>query len=62
MFNRIMGNKSKSERILELENDLYKLNSVVRSLLEELGYVADYNFQWGDVDGVKKIKKEKEDE
>jgi hypothetical protein len=47
----------KNKEIEDLQNDLYKLNTVVKSLCEELGYAVDFNLEWDEVSGV--IKKDK---
>ena len=57
MFDNWLGKKKEIE---DLQNEIYQINSILNSLLEDLGYVADYDMQWEEVRGVKKIVKSKE--
>jgi hypothetical protein len=52
-----MKNSIKS-KLEELQEDIYKLNSVVKSLCDELGYAVALNLKWDEVDGV--VKKAKD--
>ena len=45
-------------KLKELQEDIYKLNSVVKSLCDELGYAVALNLKWDEVDGV--VKKAKD--
>jgi hypothetical protein len=54
---RFLKTKDK-ERIKELESDVYKLNTVVKSLCDELGYAINWSLAWDEVDGV--VKKAKD--
>lgn len=60
---RLFGSsKDYRRRIKDLEDDVYKLSTILKSLLKELGYSAHYNLEWGELDGVKKIEKAAENE
>ena len=55
--------KSKKDKIKKLEGELSKLQQVVDSLLEELGYTVTtsvYDYEWNDYEVTKKEKKEDE--
>ena len=56
--------KSKKDKIKKLEGDLSKLQQVVDSLLEELGYTVTtsvYDYEWNDYEVVKVGNKKKDD-
>ena len=60
---RLFGSsKYYRRRIKDSEDDVYKLSTILKSLLKELGYSAHYNLEWGELDGVKKIEKDAENE
>ena len=55
--------RSTKKKVKKLEGDLSKLQQVVDSLLEELGYTVTtsvYNSEWDDYEVIKKEKKEDE--
>ena len=54
--------KSKKDKIKKLEGELSKLQQVVDSLLEELGYTVTtsvYDYEWNDYEVIKAGKKKK---
>ena len=59
-FRRMLsGRKSKDERIHELEDDVYALQSAVDSLAEKLGYkICKPLIEWGEPEVVKVAKED----
>jgi len=49
------------KQIKDLQENVHNLNAVIGSLLRELGYSAEYNFEWSEIEGVKKIAQESEE-